>query len=216
MLPVIRRGGCSLTGASKFIVLEGIDGSGKTSVAKHLCSSLGRTAVYTSEPYDPVFQRRVEGIIHRDDSDSIAAKALLYTADRADQTRRIAEWLAAHRNVICDRYYMSTIAYQSAELKGRDLKMAGWLREINRPFLDLPDAVIYLDSDPGNALKRIGGRASKLKLYERRDFLEDVRKSYLSELRRFAGKKYVISADVQLKVLKEEVMSVVTRVIGGE
>lgn len=200
--------------ASKFIVFEGIDGSGKTSVAKHVCSSLKKTCTYTSEPYDTVFLRRVESIIHMADTDSIAAKALLFTADRAVHTGKIMEWLDSGRNVICDRYYMSTIAYQSAELKGRDNKMAGWLREINRPFLDLPDAVIYLDSDPGIALKRIGGRASKLKLYERRDFLEGVRKSYLSELRHFAGKKFVISADIPLKTLKEEVLSKVSSVTG--
>ena len=151
-----------MTGASKFIVFEGIDGSGKTSAAKYVCSSLGRTAVYTSEPYDPVFLRRVEGILRSADKDSIAAIALLITADRAVHTRKIMQWIDAGRKVICDRYCMSTIAYQSAELRGRDMEMTGWLREINRPFLDLPDAVIYLDSDPGIALKRIGGRASRL------------------------------------------------------
>lgn len=200
--------------ASKFIVVEGIDGSGKTSVAKHLCSALPERPIYTSEPFDPIFLRRVEKILHMTDTESIAAKALFFTADRAVHTRKITDWLDRGKTVICDRYYMSTVAYQSAELHGRDMRMKGWLREINRPFLDLPDAVIYLDSDPRTALKRIGGRSSKLKLYERSDFLEAVRKSYLSEVRHFDGEKFVVNADIQLKELKQLVMNMVRRVIG--
>lgn len=203
-----------MKGSPKFIVFEGIDGTGKTSVAKHVCSEIGKRSVYTSEPYDPMFLRRVEKIIHRKDTESITAKALFFTADRAVHTGRIMEWLDDGRHVICDRYYMSTVAYQSAELKGRNRKMTDWLREINMPFLNLPDAVIYLDSDPIMALKRIGGRASKLKLFEQRDFLEGVRKRYVSELRHFGGKKFVISADVSLQKLKQEVLKTVKSITG--
>ena len=199
----------------KFIVFEGIDGSGKTTVAKHVCSRLGSSAIFTSEPFDPEMPGRIEPLLNSSDADSIAAKALFFAADRAVHTMKIREWLAGGSHVICDRYYMSTLAYQGAELGAGDKKMLDWIRLINQPFEDLPDAVIYLDSDPAKSLGRIAGRNSRLKVYESLQFLERVRGNYATELSLFNGHKFVIDADVSLSSLESKSMEAVDSVLGG-
>lgn len=198
----------------RFIVFEGIDGSGKTTVAKRICGRLGNDAVFTSEPHDPAFLALAEGLQPFEDADSVAAKALTFTADRAVHTRQIREWLSGGRHVICDRYFLSTIAYQSAEAAGASMKE--WIRGINAPFSALPDAVIYLDSEPSLALGRIGGRNSRLRKYEKESFLNRVRQNYLGELAIFKGRKFIIGADVHIDSLERESLAAVMSVVGGQ
>lgn len=201
--------------AAKFIVFEGIDGSGKTTVAKHVCDRLGGTARFTAEPYDRKFLGAIEEMLPYSDEDAVAAKALSFTADRALHTRAIRGWLGQGMHVVCDRYYMSTVAYQCAELGPKEERMRRWIRKINEPFTSLPDLVVYLDSSPEAALSRIGDRRSRLKEYERAEFLESVRANYSLEMSRFKGKKAVIRADVGLHSLQEEALAAVLAVTEG-
>lgn len=201
--------------SGKFIVLEGIDGSGKTTVARHICGVLGGSAVFTSEPYDTGFLKSIEEILQYRDDDSVRAKALAFTADRALHTRLIREWIGSGRHVVCDRYFMSTIAYQGAEPGAARGKMIDWIRCLNEPFSSLPHAIIYLDSDPEIAVSRIAGRSSRLKAFEKAAFLTKVRKNYSAEMKLYAGRKFSIRADVELTRLKQEAMDIVESVIGS-
>ncbi len=199
----------------KFIVLEGIDGSGKTTVARHICGVLGRKAVFTSEPYDSRFLRSIEELLPYRDIDSVRAKALAFTADRAAHTKVIKEWLRSGRHVICDRYFMSTIAYQGAESGYARGKMIDWIRCLNEPFRFLPHAIIYMDSDPGIAVSRIAGRDSRLKAFEKAAFLKKVRINYSAEMKLYSGRKFNVRADAELSRLKEEAVGIVEGVIGS-
>ncbi len=201
--------------AGKFIVLEGIDGSGKTTVANHICTVLGRNAVFTSEPYNSGFVGKIEELLPFRDADSVAAKVLAFTADRAMHTRKIREWLGSGMHVVCDRYFMSTVAYQGAEFGTTRGRMIDWIRKTNEPFSELPDAVIYLDSDPEKAVARIGGRSSRLKAYEKAAFLEVVKRNYRSELRRFSGARFILKADVDISLLKQRAEAAAIRVVRG-
>ncbi len=197
----------------RFLVIEGIDGSGKTTVARSIASKLGSRAVLTSEPYRREFVSVLEGIVAERDEYSVAAKVLAFTADRAAHTRYITSVIAEGRDVVCDRYFMSTIAYQAAELGITRGRRMDWIREVNSPFSQLPDAVLYLDSDPSLSLGRIGGRRSRLKVYEEAEFLTLVRRNYLSEMRRFPGRKFVLDADIPLGALRRKALEAALSVL---
>ncbi len=96
-----------------FIVFEGIDGSGKSSVIARLKESLeasGRKVMVTAEPTDSAVGR----LVAETDGLNPETEALLFTADRAIHTERVKKWMAEGYDVISDRYFASTLAYQSA------------------------------------------------------------------------------------------------------
>ncbi len=154
-----------------FIVLEGIDGSGKSSVAKFISKRFDKVYL-TREPSDSETGRLAQKIA-RDDT-SPFMDLFLYLADRAEHTERIKKKLAEGYDVVCDRYWGSTAAYQSAH----DEIDLGYAVEIQKPFILKPSVTFLLDIDPDISLDRISHREEKSK-YERLEFLKKVRKNYL-------------------------------------
>jgi dTMP kinase len=162
-----------------FFVLEGIDGSGKSTAASRVASKvrdeLGRECQLTAEPTklwtgDAVRRANHEGI---DDM----AEALLFVADRALHTEQIRSWMEEGKVVICDRYYASTIAYQSAALHDRMDDPVGWLWELNRPIVIGPDINFLLTIPPELALERLSGRTGRSK-FEKLEYLRKVDAAY--------------------------------------
>lgn len=161
-----------------FLVVEGIDGAGKSTLCRILedrFAGMGYRTKVTQEPtHDEIgsFIRegRVKGISQK-------AEALLFTADRAVHTERILKWTEEGLIVICDRYFASTVAYQSSGLNGEALDRE-WLIALNRPVTVTPDLTVLLDIDPKKGLSRIGGRG-ELSKYEELRYLESTRREYL-------------------------------------
>lgn len=160
-----------------FVVFEGIDGSGKTSVCEYagkLLKEAGCDVILTAEPTkDPIgmlIRSSVEGITQD-------AEALLFAADRAQHTVQIKEWVKAGKVVICDRYYASTIAYQSADFDGESSDIQ-WLRTINDHIAIDPDLTFLIDVSPETGLMRANTRG-KLSKFEKKEYLEKVRSVYL-------------------------------------
>ncbi|MET1160580.1 MAG: dTMP kinase [Thermoprotei archaeon] len=163
-----------------FLVLEGIDGSGKTSIANKLVEELtgmGYKVVYTYEPWDSYYIKILKE--HYSFVRDAALDALTYAADRLIHIRLfIKPYLERGFLVICDRYYYSSVAYQSAQ--GADLE---WVLEINKYVLN-PDLAIYLDVDPLTGLRRRQRLRSRFPEYEELDLLYRVREIYLELVRR--------------------------------
>ena len=158
-----------------FVVFEGIDGSGKSSCMRALSESLSSetSVVLTAEPS----QGPVGTMLQKNHDLPPLAETLLFVADRAHHTTCIQDWLEDGKTVLCDRYYASTLAYQSCALDGH----AGdpdWLWELNRPVVIEPDLTILLDIDPVIGLERTSGRGAASK-FEKMDFLSRVRRRYL-------------------------------------
>jgi len=105
------------------------------------------------------------------------AEALLFVADRAVHTERISKWVEEGYIVICDRYFASTVAYQSSGLNGEALDRE-WLISLNRPVIITPDITVLLDIDPKKGLSRIKERDG-LSKYEELHYLENTRREYL-------------------------------------
>jgi dTMP kinase len=166
------------TARGLFFVFEGIDGSGKSTVAKAVYDALsvdlpGRV-VLTSEPTDTWLGdcvRRANSI----GTDEFA-EALLFVADRAQHCQQIKAWLDEGLIVLSDRYFSSTLAYQGALLKrrlGGTKAAVEWLKEINRPIVVQPDLTLLLTIKVATAVERLSARKSKTK-FEDLDYLRDV------------------------------------------
>lgn len=190
------------------VVLEGIDGCGKSSVAKMLAGAMGKRAVLTREPTDSWIGRAVR----RGDRGRVSpyTDALLFMADRAKHTEQIREWVAKRKVVVCDRYYHSTVAYQAAYLKDIfDGDAFRWLLDANLRISMRPDVTVFLAIPPEVGLERISGRKS-LSRFEKLDFLKEVHRNYL-RLATIDKSMVKIDADRPLDTVAAEVIDLVRR-----
>jgi len=168
------------------VVLEGIDGSGKTTQARSLLRRLryrGHKAVFFREPTRGKWGRAIKKLAARADSLTPDEELNLFVQDRRENVEKnLKPALEAGKIVVLDRYYFSTIAYQGA--KGID---TGRIRRKNEAFAVKPDLVIVLDVDAGAGLARIRGRKTRDELFEREDYLARVRDIFLG----FKGPRFV-------------------------
>jgi dTMP kinase len=161
-----------------FIVLEGIDGTGKSTQAKRLAEhfkAMGKTVTLSREPTDGPW-----GTLLRNSANTgrLTPEDELETflKDRRQHvSEKIAPALSAGHVVILDRYYFSTMAYQGA--RGFDPVK---IREDNEAFAPVPDLLLILDLDVDTALTRIGSRGDTANEFEQRANLERCRQIFLS------------------------------------
>jgi len=164
---------------SYLIVLEGIDGSGKTTIAKRLKEYLidsEYNALLFREPSDSEYGKKIREIAENKSKIPIEEELNYFIMDRKwNVENNILPNLAQNRVIILDRYFFSTACYQGA----RGLNMEDILK-INREFAPEPDYVFIIDIDVKTALSRINkNRKKTVKLFEKEDFLKKVRKNYL-------------------------------------
>jgi dTMP kinase len=171
----------------RFITLEGSEGSGKTTAARHLAEwlrSRGEDLVLTGEPGGTALGEEVRRLVlHlRNVSDDLdpRADALLYAAARAQHTARvILPALQAGRHVVCARYLDSSLAYQGAGY-GNDPQQMRWLQAF-ATYDVLPDLTILIDVpvEIGLGRKR-HGEWNRFEDSESVAFFETVRAAYLA------------------------------------
>ncbi|MFC6903756.1 dTMP kinase [Halalkalicoccus tibetensis] len=155
------------------VTLEGLDGSGKTTVHEAL-SDTHPDATLTREPTDSWYGEAVSRSIADDDADPLA-ELFLYTADHADHLSRVVRpALEADRLVISDRYSDSRYAYQGAALEGVIDRPLEYVRGVHAPFTRPPDLTIYLDVEPETGARRSGATNK----FEQSAYLERVRENY--------------------------------------
>lgn len=156
-----------------FIVVEGIDGCGKTTQAKLLADWLqatGRDVLLTAEPTRGRIGRFLREVLSGKTAIDPRTLALLFTADRYEHLNsEIEPALRNNRIVVSERYYHSTICYQAAQ--GIPWK---WLIDLNK-FARKPDYTFLVDVPPRESVKRKTLR----EIFEEEEFLEKVRDNYL-------------------------------------
>jgi len=150
----------------RFIVIDGIDGCGKSTQAERLARALGerseRAVVHLREPGGTVLGERLRDLLlTRDLALSARVETLLFAAARAQMLEeKVEPALAAGRHVVCERFHPSTFAYQA---------VAGGLPE--REVLELlerwagapkPDLVILLSLPPEIAATRRGAAQDRI------------------------------------------------------
>lgn len=158
------------------VTLEGLDGSGKTTVWEAL-QDVYRDAVFTREPTDSWYGDAVYRSVRDEEADPLA-ELFLYTADHADHLSRLVRpALAEGKLVVSDRYSDSRYAYQGATLAAADVDIRRpmeYVRGIHEAFTRPPDATLYLDVDPETAAARSGATDK----FERVGHLSRVRENY--------------------------------------
>ncbi|KAI7776070.1 thymidylate kinase [Diaporthe eres] len=140
-----------------FVVLEGLDRSGKTTQVKLLQSRLIEAGRRVQLMRFPDRSTPTGQIINQYLSSSATLPDqsihLLFTANRWEAAPNIAALLAQGVTVVCDRYYYSGMVYSAA--KGNPSLGLGWARA-PEAGLPRPDAVVFLDLDEGKARERGG------------------------------------------------------------
>ncbi len=192
------------------IVLEGIDGTGKSTQAASLVRRLRRRgfpAVASREPTRGRHGREIRRKARQAGSLTPREELDLFLLDRREHVERtIRPALSEGKIVILDRYYLSTIAYQGA--KGLDPEA---IRKANERFAPRPDLVFILDLPAERGLGRIEGRGRRDLLFERAGYLKRVRRIFLS----FKGPRMVhLDAGRKRRDLGDEILSRVLKKAG--
>jgi dTMP kinase len=197
----------------RFITLEGIDGSGKSSTLKRLAAALRKDGIAvwsTREETEGPSGEWVRQSI-REHWPPLAT-AFLFAADRAVHVTEIERHLAAGENVLCDRFVHSTIAYQSATLTQAVKDPVALLRSWHDGWCPQPDKVLLFDSDPAEAVARAARRGVTTP-YEKVAFLEVVRANYKRLARSEPGRFVVLDADQDIEGLAAAALAAVLDVV---
>lgn len=162
----------------RLIVLEGIDGTGKTTLCARLAAALresGRTVVETREPWtSPAGQELRRVLAAKERTTSGAQELELFHADRAAHVAAVVEPALARGDwVVQDRTYWSTAAYQGA----RGLEVAAILAR-SRAIAPTPDLTVLLELSPEAALTRIQANRAGTSSFEKLDDLRAVANVY--------------------------------------
>jgi dTMP kinase len=145
-----------------FISLEGIDGSGKSTQAKLLAQELGGDTVLLREPGGTEVGERIREVLKDPELDlDPLAELLLFCAARAQLVQEVIQpALAADRDVVCDRFSDSSVAYQGVA-RGLGAERVESLCDLATGGV-WPDLTIFLRLHPEVAAERIAaeGRAA--------------------------------------------------------
>ena len=156
----------------RLVVFEGLDGCGKTTQLERLGARLrsaGHDPYVTREPSSGVWGRRIREMARSGAAVDPAEELRWFVEDRRDHVvHELRPALTAGRLILCDRYFLSTVAYQGA----RGLDWRAILAESEAEF-PLPDLVLLYEITPQQGLARVHGRGGALEpVFERADFLE--------------------------------------------
>ena len=187
-----------------FIVLEGPDGAGistQTALLNSGLSNRGIRAIATKEPTaGPIGSLIRQALTHRlviPPAQPLGEDvvALLFAADRLDHLHAdVLPRLEAGTHVVCDRYRLSSYAYQGAAL-GQE-----WVRALNRRSI-APDVTFFIDAPPEISQARIASRGHYVELYETEERLRPIYANYLQlvDEAREAGER-IITIDGRLAI----------------
>ncbi len=192
---------------SLFLVVEGLDGAGTTTISARLAEELRArdlrvrlTAEPTDRPLGSLLRAHVKGDLKLEEQ----IAALVFTGDRADHLGGVIR-PALHRGewVVCDRYLLSTLAYQGAAGVDREAILAA------SEGFDVPDVTFVLDVPEEVRAQRLSSRETSER-YEGADLSEDLRTSYEEsiELLRSAGHRIeVIDSSQPIDDVLEDVLA---------
>ena len=178
----------------RFIVIEGLDSSGKHTQALLLKSKLKGSVLVSFPNYKSAIGRLIEDYLHgrMGSKEEVPAEvaALLYAMDRYQLREKLDKMLEMGKTVIADRYTPSNL-YQAAKLAGKaQAEFLVWLGELESG-LPKPDAVVFLHLPAKAAQNLMRARKGKVVDMHESDvaFQEKVRKLYLLEAKR---KKWLV------------------------
>ena len=189
----------------RFIVVEGIDQSGKETQSRLLVNQLRWDGHRTEKLSYPIYTsfsgREIASFLEGKRSYPHQVLHMLYSMNRWESLDKIRQLLRDSDYLIVDRYYPSNLAYGIA--RGLD---EGWLRSLDRGLPE-PDKIILVDTSVEASFER---KTSGRDVHERdRMFLKNVRRAYLNLAKR--GNWIVVNGDRSLAEVNEDLLNAVKR-----
>jgi dTMP kinase len=189
-----------------FIVIEGLDGSGKTTQAVLLSERLSksRQVMLTAEPSKGKIGTFIRDCcLYEQTRLPTEAEALLFAADRIEHMENeLKPAIDEGKLVICDRYVYSSLAYQGSA--GLSVE---WIKTINARALQ-PDFSIFIDVPPERVIQRLQRKKSVMETLETQ---QKVREIYLKYVEK--GELVRIDGDKSREVVAEELYAKVTELL---
>ncbi len=190
----------------KFVVLEGLDGSGTTTQLQMLdkyCRPRGIPCWTTFEPSEGFIGKAARSVLEKREKVHPLTLAQLFAADRREHVREIRQHLTAGEWVFCDRYFYSSLAYQSLDLPFETVL------ELNREFPS-PDYCLYLQCSVETSSQRRGNRGSE-DIYEKEQLQEKVAHNYemaFSSLPETASVLHRIDGERDKDIIHREILKI--------
>jgi dTMP kinase len=197
----------------KFIVFEGLDGSGQSTQIKLLEDYLKNKDLkvhLTAEPTNNIVGGLIRGLLTKQWKLNNAGMQLLYCADRAHHLEaEIYPALESGNNVISSRYFFSTMAFGSLD-PDNSLE---WLKTLNEKFPQ-PDITIFLRVSAKKCIERIEGSRFRKEFFEKEEKLSRVLEAYdqISKDKDFQN-FYVINGEQSIEEVHREVKKIVDKVL---
>lgn len=199
-----------LTLGGKVLALEGIDGSGKSTIANFLREELHNSGLeihVEAEPTD-----FIRDIVARGGVNGFSS-FLLFSADRYLHQEKIAELRKQGAFTILDRYVLSSYAYQGEDIRkelGDFSSALEWMENVSSKLHVMPDITIILDGRPEKCLERAKKRGEINPVFERPSFLEKVRENYL-----YLGKIFpntmVVNSEMPIKEVLNRCIEIIKK-----
>jgi len=198
-------------GVPVLITLEGIDGTGKSTLNAALAGLLADlNPVFTREPGATWVGDSVRRAI-AEQADPVT-EALLFVADHAAHLAAVIRpALADGRVVISDRYTDSRYAYQSVTLEDIVPEPLSWLKSLHNGWTIVPDRTFLLVIPVDRALERLVSKTGR-EHFERKEILEKVQKNYLDLARNDPSRFVIIDATKEKEEISLFVASAIRQV----
>ncbi|PPK86588.1 dTMP kinase [Neolewinella xylanilytica] len=199
-----------------FIVIEGLDGSGKSTqidLLRDYFHSRGEACHVTAEPTGFPTGKLIRSVLRKEIEVDPRTLAAMFAADRIEHLFHpeagLLAKLAAGYHVVASRYYFSSLAYQS------EFVDPGFVASLNRlAKATLPaDLTVFLDLDPQVSMQRIQARPGEDELFETLDKLRHVRESFLNAFTVFGEDENIqtVDANQPLHVVAETIQDLIDK-----
>ncbi|MDP3941797.1 MAG: dTMP kinase [bacterium] len=209
----------------KYIVIEGIDGSGKSTQVERVKKELetkGKTVLQTSEPntHDAIGKLIREVLAGKEEVTAVAIQ-YLFSANRATTHKEIIiPALTRGDYVISHRCFWSAVAYgmvdradvlrvKPQDEQGNQILIAQSILSMYHQFI-VPDYTFYLDVSVETAMKRIEGMGKAREIYEKREKLEGISKGYEWLLEKFPEEFNKVDAEGTAEAVTKNILTVIS------
>ncbi len=207
------------TNPGKFIVLEGVEASGKTTQVAKLLEAFP-DAILAKNPTDGEIGTfiRKEVLGGRTDIPPVAYQ-YLFSADREIFQQELINLLKQGKTVICDRYFWSSVAYGALDKEDLDIENFEEVSLVSLSILSMyhqfliPDLTIYLDVSLEESLKRLEGSEKHTEIYDNHETNVKVKKGYEWLLKKFPDEFVTVDANGTIEEVHTKVVEKVKEIL---
>ncbi len=199
----------------RFIVFEGIDGAGKSTQIEKLRQKLvseGRKVFITAEPTQSVTGGILRDALSGNYKRTAAELAAMFLTDRifhnVNENIGIIQALEKGYDVISDRYYYSSFAYQGLD---SDID---WVinMNLNCPDIKKPDLCIFLDLDAEKSKSRIDTNRATVEIFEKEEILNKIRDKFFDVFKKLPYENIqIVDAWGTIEEVSERINAVVDK-----